>query len=161
MRKTKIYLDTSAIGYLDEQESPKEMAQMQALWRDIKMGKYDVFISQITLREINANKNKEKVEILTNYLAQIIYEFIEMDDEIRKIADLVKKNELLISENESNDRAHIGAAVVYGCNYLVSLNFKHLVNVKTVKGVRAIAALGGYESIDIVPPVMLLSEGVE
>jgi hypothetical protein len=32
MKKLKIYFDTSAIGYLDEHESPKEMLEMQQLW---------------------------------------------------------------------------------------------------------------------------------
>ena len=161
MKKLKIYLDTSAIGYLDEQTSPKEMDEMKALWEDIKRGKYEVYLSQITLEEIYANQNKDKVKVLTNYLSEIEYAIIEINDEIRNIADLVRKNELLIADRERNDRLHIGAAVVYGCNLLVSLNFKHLVNVKTVKGVRSIAVLGGYESVDIVPPIMLLSEGDE
>ena len=89
MRKLKIYLDTSAIGYLDEQESPKEMAEMKALWQDIKMGKYEVYLSQITLEEIYANQNKDKVKVLTNYLSEIEYAIIEIKmtflEELREI----------------------------------------------------------------------------
>jgi hypothetical protein len=54
---------------------------------------------------------------------------------------------------------HIGCAVAANCEVIVSLNFKHLVNVKTITGVRKIANLEGYSNIDIVPPAMLVQEG--
>jgi predicted nucleic acid-binding protein len=161
MKKLKIYLDTSAIGYLDEQTSPKEMEDMLALWDKIKQGSYDVVISRVALNELRDNKNLEKVKILVGFLSEISYETIEVNDEIDRIADLVKNNGLLVSDKHRNDRLHIGCAVVYGCDILVSLNFKHLVNVRTIKGVRGIAGLGGYGHIDIVPPNMLIQEGDE
>ena len=39
---------------------------------------------------------------------------------------------------------------------IVSWNFKHMVNVKTIRGVRGIASIKGYGAIDIVQPTMLL-----
>ena len=55
MKKLKLYLDASAIGYLDEQTSPVEMNDMLLLWEAIKEEKYEVALSEITLDEINAN----------------------------------------------------------------------------------------------------------
>ena len=161
MKKLKIYLDTSAIGYLDETTSPKEMNDMLSLWDKIKQNEYDVVLSEITLIEINANKNPEKVKTLARFLSESSYDTFEVNDEVKRIADLVKNNGLLASDKHQNDRLHIGCAVVSGCDILVSLNFKHLVNVKTIKGVRGIASLGGYGNIDIVPPSMLIEEGDE
>ena len=37
LKKLRIYLDTSAIGYLDEHESPNDMKAMLAFWDDIKI----------------------------------------------------------------------------------------------------------------------------
>ena len=46
------------------------------------------------------------------------------------------------------------------CNIILSWNFKHIVNIKTIHGVRAITNLVGYKTIDIVSPSVLLeSEG--
>jgi len=159
MKKLKIYLDASAIGYLDEQSDPKGMNEMLSLWDLIKQGKYDVTISDITLDEINANKNTEKVDVLFNYLAEITYNTITVDEQVDMIADLVKINKLLISDKHQNDRLHIGCAIVAECDILVSYNFKHLVNVRTIKGVRGIASLSGYSSIDIMTPAMFVEEG--
>jgi len=159
MKKQKLYIDTSAVAYLDEQTSPKEMKDMLILWDKIKQGGYDVILSEITLAEIYDNLNLEKVKYLAKYLSEIIFDTVRVNDEVRKIADLVKNNGMLVSDKHQNDRLHIGCAVVYGCDILVSLNFKHLVNVRTIKGVRGIASLGGYSSIDILPPAMLIEEG--
>jgi predicted nucleic acid-binding protein len=79
-----------------------------------------------------------------------------VNDEVRRIAELVKSNGLLVADKHHNDRLHIGCAVVYGCDLLVSLNFKDLANIKTNKGVRAITNLSWYGNIEIVPPAMIL-----
>jgi predicted nucleic acid-binding protein len=159
MKKLKIYLDTSAIGYLDERTSPKEMSDMLTLWDKIKGNEYDAVISEVTLNEINDNKNLEKKEVLIRFLSEIPYVTTLIDTEVERIAELVKINGLLTSDKHRNDRLHIGCAIVCGCDVLVSLNFKHLVNVKTIKGVRGIANLGGYGHLEIVPPNMLIQEG--
>ena len=41
-------------------------------------------------------------------------------------------------------------------DYIVSWNFKHIVNVRTVNGVRAITNLRGYNDIDLVAPTYFL-----
>ena len=158
MINLKIYLETSAIGYLDEQTSPSEMADMQKLWKLIKQGVYDAAISQVTLDEITNNKNTEKVDILINYISEINYEKIDITESANKIAEMLS-NIGILAEKHKDDRLHIGCAVVSNCDIIVSLNFKHLVNVKTIRGVRAIADLEGYNSIDIVPPAVLIQEG--
>lgn len=50
----------------------------------------------------------------------------------------------------------IAAAVIYGCDCIISWNFKHIVNIKTIRGVRAITNLKGYKPIEIVNPSVLL-----
>jgi len=159
MKKLKIYLDTSAIGYLDEQSSPKEMIDMQVLWDEIRHEKYDVMLSEVTLAELNASKNVEKVEALSGFLNEIQYKIIKVNDNVEKVADLVKSTGLLISDKHQNDRLHIGCAITSGCDVLVSYNFKNLANVRVIKGVRGISILSGYGNvnIDIVPAAMLIS----
>lgn len=159
MKKLKLYLDTSVVGYLDESSSPREMAETLALWAKIKQGDYDVVISQVTLDEIYDNKNIEKVNTLADFLAEISFDILSINEEILRIADLVKTTGLLVSDKHQNDRLHIGCAVVCGADILVSLNFKHLVNIKTVKGVRGIAVIEGYAGIEIMPPAMLIEGG--
>ena len=156
MKKLKIYLDTSAIGYLDEETSPKEMLYMRELWESIKSDEYSAVVSDVTFDEIRQNKNANKVETLLNYIAEISYERINISEEVKKIAEMVKQTGLIAADKHSNDRLHIGCAIRAECDVMVSMNFKHLVNVTTIRGVRAISVLESNRSIDIVSPVSLI-----
>ena len=160
MKKLKIYIDTSAIGYLDENEEKysEDKKAMLTLWEDIKNSKYDVIISELTFKELYDNKNEKKLNMLLSYISQIQYETIDITAEAEHLANLIKKGELLISDKHQNDRLHIGCAFVTGCDIIVSMNFKHLVNIKTIRGVRAISNIAGYKNIDILQPKALICE---
>ena len=163
MRKLKIYLDTSAIGYLDENEAKylKDKEAMLALWDRIKNNEFDVAMSELTLDELNDNKNTDKLKILTDYLAQIEYHIVETGSIAERIAELVKVNGMLVADKHKNDRLHIGTAIENDCDIIVSMNFKHLVNVTTIRGVRAISNLEGYKNIDIIQPIAMVAEEVD
>lgn len=42
---------------------------------------------------------------------------------------------------------HIAIAILNKCDVIISWNFKHLVNIKTVRGTRAITYIKGYKGI--------------
>ena len=56
------------------------------------------------------------------------------------------------------DCLHIAFAVAYDCDIIVSWNFKHLVNYRTVSEVKIVNAINNYREINIVSPTMLLEE---
>lgn len=62
----------------------------------------------------------------------------------------------ILKPKSFDDCQHIAAAVVYNCDCIISCNFKYIVNIKTIRGVRAITNLEGYKDIDIVNPSVLL-----
>lgn len=72
MKKPKLYLDTSVISHLYQPDAPEKMADTQRLWDDIKTGVYEVYMSNVTLREVFACK-PEKLDILVKYLSDIEY----------------------------------------------------------------------------------------
>ena len=163
MKKLRIYLDTSAIGYLDENEEKyaKDKEAILALWDRIKNNEFDAIISELTLDELNANQNADKLKILMEYLTQIEYHTAETGSIAERIAELVKINGMLVADKHMNDRLHIGTAIENYCDIIVSMNFKHLVNVKTIRGVRAISNLEGYGNIDIIQPIAMVAEEVD
>ena len=75
MQKLKVYLDTSEVSYLSQDDVPEKMADTQKLWEMFR---------------------------------------------------------------------------------IISWNFKHIVNIKTIRGVRAVTNLRGYKPIEIVNPSVLL-----
>ena len=59
-RRIKVYLDTSVISYLDQQDALEKMKDSQNVWKKIKNGEYDIFISDIVLRELGDCKDEAK-----------------------------------------------------------------------------------------------------
>ena len=156
MKKYKVYLDTSVISHLYQLDAPEKMAETKVLWEKFKNDEFDIYLSDVTLEEVNACR-EDKKEILSKYLNEIKFTKLELNDDAFDIAD--KIIEMGILKNKSRDDAnHIGIAVVNDCDYIISWNFKHMVNVKTVNGVRAITNLSGYKSIDLVAPNYFLEE---
>ena len=62
----------------------------------------------------------------------------------------------ILTKKSYDDCQHIGAAIINECDCIVSWNFKHIVNIKTFRGVRAITNLQGYRAIEIWSPSVLL-----
>jgi len=154
MHKPKIYLDTSVISHLYQPDVPEKMSDTLLLWEDIKQGNYDVYISSIALDEISENEDGKRT-ILLQYLAEIEYNLVSVNNEIRIYANKVIEEGILTNKSY-DDCLHIGCAVINQCHIILSWNFKHMVKIKTVNGVRSINALLGYHAIDIFPPNMMI-----
>ena len=154
MKKIKLYLDTSVISHLFAEDAPDKMADSLKLWEEIKSGLYDVVISDVAIEEI-LRCPEPKQNKLFKFLAEINFHRAEITNEINAIASQIIKLGILKEKNR-DDCLHIATAVASLCDYILSWNFRHMVNVKTIKGVRAITNLCGYNNIDIIQPTMLV-----
>jgi predicted nucleic acid-binding protein len=160
MRKKKIYLDTSVVSYLRQEDAPNEMRQTQELWEVLKKGKYDVYLSEIMVYELSKCSEPKRSELL-GLLSEIEYidTKVENNAEIIALADEIRKLDILPPKSE-NDRRHIAAAVYNGCNAILSWNFNHMVNVNTIDGVRMVCLANNLPLIDIYAPYVLLERSV-
>ena len=52
MGKLRVYLDTSVISHLLQEDVPEKMADTRQLWEMFRNGKYDVYLSTVTLEEL-------------------------------------------------------------------------------------------------------------
>ena len=71
--------------------------------------------------------------MLLEYLSRICYEKLEITDEVLKVANQIIDMGILTPKS-MDDCQHIATAVVHGCDCILSWNFKHIVNIKTIKG---------------------------
>ena len=156
MRKQKIYLDTSVVSYLYQEDAPEKMRDTLKLWEIFKKQKYEVYISDIVLNEIY-ECNEEKLKILLNYLNQVDYIVVRTDEDTIELAEKFIDFGIL-KQKSFDDCQHIAAAILAGCDIVTSWNFKHIVNVKTVRGVKTITTLEGYKDLLIYPPSVLVEE---
>jgi len=158
MRKSKLYLDTSLISHLEAQDTPEKMNDTLLLWRDITNGKYEVYLSNVTLDELSECP-EPKQTILLEYLGQVDYKIQRETEESLELTEKYLKYGVL-QEKSRDDLRHIALAVIAECDYIISWNFKHFVNIKTINKVQAVNKLVGYSDISILPPSMLV-EGDE
>ena len=154
MKKLKVYLETSAISYLDQPERGDLSVDSHRLWERIKAGEYEIVISNVTEVEID-DCDEQKKDTLNSYLDEIEYTTVKIDRRALNVASRFVDLSIL-KKKSFNDCLHIAAAIVSECDVIVSWNFQHVVNLKTMSGVKAITALEGYDDLLICTPSTLI-----
>ena len=153
MKKLKLYLDTSVVSHLDAADTPEKMADTLALWEELKAGKYDVVVSDVVLEEIG-RCGEPKRTFMDTRLAEVKPFVAKKSSEATELAGEYVKRQVL-PQKSFDDGMHIALSVINHCDYLVSWNFRHLVNVHTLTGVKIVNAINNYQEILIVSPNML------
>jgi len=64
----------------------------------------------------------------------------------------------ILRQKSIDDCRHIATALLVGCDIIVSWNFKHIANPRTIKGAKIVATMEGCREIMICSPSMLLEE---
>ena len=149
MRIQRIYIDTSVLGgYFDKEFD----VATQRLFDQVKKGEYNVVISNITEGELlNA---PERVRTLLNDLS-IDYEVLKLTDDAVSLAlEYIREN--VVGQTSYDDCLHIAIATTSRLDLLVSWNFKHIVNIKRIRGYNGINIKNGYPSIEIRSPKDLI-----
>jgi len=159
MKKLRIYLDTSVISHLDAPDALEKQEDTRKLWEHIQSGNYDVFISPAVMVELGECA-EPKHSILLKRLSEIDYTELQANDEVLELAAQYLTAGILPPKS-ARDRQHIAYACVYNCDMVISWNFKHMVNVKTISGVKGVNALAGYKEMPIYTPTILISGGAD
>jgi len=150
MKKLRIYIDTSVLGgYFDDVFKVDTML----FFNDIIHGEYELVISDLTEKEL-AEAPKE-VRTLLNDL-KINYKVFEVTSESIELATEYI-NEKVVGKTSIDDCIHIATATIYKLDLLVSWNFKHIVNVKRIRGYNSINIKNGYAPLEIRSPKDLIN----
>jgi predicted nucleic acid-binding protein len=154
MKKLRIYLDTSVISHLDAPDVPDKEADTKRLWEDIKAGKYEIVLSNVVFDEVS-NCEEPKRSFMREEIARTDHTLVNIDARGVKVASRFV-NLGILKQKSFDDCQHIAAAIISGCDAIVSWNFKHIVNHKTMMGVKAVTALEGYDDLLIYTPSILI-----
>jgi len=138
-----LFLDASVWGGYYDDEFLKDT---RLLFQNIKDGKYVVFISDLIEEELENAPEKVK-----NLLNDIKYNIIEITPEHEKLADeyICEK---VIGETSRDDCIHIATATISNIDFLVSWNFKHIVNINRIRSYNSINIKNGYRNLEIRSP---------
>ena len=136
-------MDTSVIGgYYDD----VFMQDTRLLFKKIKEGKYDVFISDLTEKELE--NAPEEVKELLNIVK---WQPLIVTSDCKILADEYIK-EKVVGATSRDDCMHIATATINNVDLLISWNFKHIVNVERIRGYNSINIKNGYKHLEIRSP---------
>ena len=145
-RKLLLYLDTSVIGGYYDVEFEKET---KLLFDHVIRGEFDILYSSITEDELI--KAPALVRELINKIPDNTKQRIALTEEAMRLADCYI-SENVVGKTSREDCLHIALATIYRADILISWNFKHIVNVKRIRGYNAVNMKYGYATIDIRSP---------
>jgi len=156
MRKLKLYLDTSVISHLFSDDTPDKMADTTRLWEDCANGKYELYISDVVTNEVQQCP-EPKLSLMLEKIRQVEFNILHETSEVKDLANEYIKAGVL-KQKSYDDCLHIAFSVISNCDVIVSWNFKHLVNFKTIDKVKIVNTINRYREISIVSPTMLVEE---
>jgi hypothetical protein len=132
MRKTRLYLDTSPIIMVAPDQDPIRRAITEEFFRVVaeRSDEYELFVSRVTIEELDEAKSEEKREAAIAFLNKINCTKIPPSDIVDNLAWIYVIDGVL-SQNHLDDLTHVAYAVVSHCDYIVTWNMRHLANDKT------------------------------
>jgi predicted nucleic acid-binding protein len=145
-RIQRIYLDTSVIGGYYDSEFEEDT---RILFEKIKLEQFHVVLSDVTEGEL-----QEAPEMIRNLFIELsagLATKIELTEEAVQLADTYLA-EKVVGKTSRVDCFHIALATIHQVDILVSWNFKHIVNVQSIRGYNAVNMKMGYPTIDIRSP---------
>ena len=153
--KPRIYLDTSVFGGYFEDEFAEFT---KPLFERIVAGEFVLLYSGLTEQEmLSAPKN---VRDLVLSLPQTTIELVQANTETTDLA-LSYLEEKVVGKTSLADCIHIAAATISHADYLVSWNFKHIVNVNRIRGYNSVNIKRGYKALEIRSPREFMRYGNE
>ena len=144
--KQRLYIDTSVFGgYYDEEF--EEFTK--PIFDRIREDEFLLLFSTVTQDELE--NAPIQVRELVKHLKVDFTEFVEITEEAVELAMQYIK-EKVVGQTSYADSLHIALATIHHANFLVSWNFKHIVNVQKIMGYNSINIKNGYKQLEIRSP---------
>ncbi|MGL5872267.1 MAG: type II toxin-antitoxin system VapC family toxin [Xenococcaceae cyanobacterium] len=153
-----VYIETSIIGYLTVRPSNNLilMANSEATreWWEDRRTYFTLYISQIVLDEVARGDTEiaaKRLEILNDF------PLLAIDKSVQNLASQFL-SESNLPPKAADDALHIAVATVYGLDYLLTWNCKHIANAQIQKKLAQISFDAGYELPTICTPYELMGD---
>ena len=144
--KPRLYFDTSVFGGVYDEEF-EEISIL--LFEKVKLGQIICVYSDLSETEL---KNApQRVKDFFADLPKLHTQKVEVTEDAFELAQQYL-DEKVVGQTSADDCRHIATATINKVDYLVSWNFKHIVNVFRIRGYNAVNLRCGYPPLDIRSP---------
>ncbi|XZN91968.1 MAG: type II toxin-antitoxin system VapC family toxin [Microcoleus sp.] len=151
-----VYIETSILGYLTARANKNLILaaniEVTRDWWEFRRSNFNLYISQVVLDEIAEGDSEiaaQRLEILRDF------PLLELNQAVRDLAGqfLARSN---LPPKAADDAVHIATATVYGLDYLLTWNCKHIANAQIQRKLAEISLDFGYQLPIICTPYELL-----
>lgn len=151
-----VYIETSILGYLTARPTDNLILaaniKITQDWWNIRRDFFVLYASEIV--EDEAGKGDKVIAAQRRSLLQSLM-FLELKEEAIEVAqEFLKQSNL--PPKASNDALHMALATVYGLDYLLTWNCKHMANAQIQKKLSQISFDLGYKLPFICTPLELM-----
>jgi len=145
--KIKLYLDTSIPSAFFDYSKPLRQLITQR-WFESEILSYELYISVITIEEIERLKNITKRENIKKLIIDCDMKVLEMSEKAVSLADEYMSKGA-IPKSEPEDAYHIAIATTNDIEALASWNFKHIVSINPIRKIHEINQKLGCSAIEV------------
>lgn len=153
--KPRLYFDTLVFGGVFDEDF-EEISTL--LFEKVRLGQIVCVYSDLSVSELS--KAPENVKTHFNELPKEHLEFVEVTEEAFQLAEKYLE-EKVVGKTSTDDCRHIATATINKVDYLVSWNFKHIVNVFRIRGYNSVNLESGYIQLDIRSPKEIVNNESE
>ncbi len=158
IKKLSLYLETSVWNFIYADDAPEKREATKQLFKEIKEGRYDIFISEHVVAEIGRTPEPKKRALLERLVKEFSPILLPPNPEV-EVLTTVYLEANVASIKASTDLAHIAYAVAYNLDVVVSWNLRHIVRLKTRMAVNGLNKQLGYREIQIIVPEEVIGYG--
>jgi len=137
------------------QEYRQYKVDCRAVFELIKAGKYEAFTSPLATDELADEPDEDKRFKMLALVSEYGIKVLSLTEETQRLTEMYIKEEV-VSPAWETDAAHIAITAVNGLDFIVSLNFTHIVRPWTAERVRRVNFREGYKPIGIYKPSEVL-----
>jgi len=148
----RLYFDTSVFGGMHDEEFENET---RVLFDMVRRGEIICVFSDLSELELE-NAPIQVIDHFKN-LPEQYTEFVEISEEVNELAEQYIR-EKVVGHTSIDDCRHIACATINKVDYLISWNFKHIVNVFRIRGYNSINLRNGYIQLDIRSPKEIIGD---
>jgi hypothetical protein len=156
--KPRVYLETTIPSYLTAWPSRDLVRaahqQITREWWEGRRSAFELFISQIVVRECQAGDSKAAAQRL-EVLAEL--PLLEQTQEATALAQALVE-QVPLPARAAVDALHIAIAVVHGMEFLLTWNCTHIANAALRGKIDSVCQTHGFEPPAICTPEELLAE---
>ena len=152
VHRRRVYLDTSVIGGLFDQEFAVDSHR---LFEAIRAGQAVALVSAVTQEELEGAPERVQEVLLTLPEGALVR--LPDDPEVEALAEAYLLAGVVV-ERYRGDATHIAFATFYGADVVASWNFRHIVNLARIEQFNAVNLVEGYRPLEIRSPRELFVE---